>query len=366
MSRQPISVLVTPTKSGGSICALLGSLLRCFDGVLPSQIVLVLPDDQDSMVLQQRLLELSAAGIELAIIRINEQKPQDAPRWRAMAWAECRYETAVFLEDNTIVEHGWWQAWRRWAGSDLATPVASGMVSPDLDRLGWAETGVFYCEYGPFLPAGDKGITWPLKRVAGNHWAVRRDLMAISDMPVEIDEHDWVHRFMPRGEKPDWLLEVEVRSFRSIRLIPAILERGRQGYAFGYSSARKSGWLRRLKMVHAGAAIVLVQLGRLGGVVLLRRYRMGTFMKTLPVTFLLLKTWSLAEWAGWISGTFAGPFERNDQNRAEAAGEKLEKEAAGEGRVIRMDKPHRLAARTTDSPRRNAVNYAWIIEKEAD
>jgi hypothetical protein len=110
MSRQPISVLVTPTKSGGSICALLGSLLRCFDGVLPSQIVLVLPDDQDSMVLQQRLLELSAAGIELAIIRINEQKPQDAPRWRAMAWAECRYETAVFLEDNTIVEHGWWQA----------------------------------------------------------------------------------------------------------------------------------------------------------------------------------------------------------------------------------------------------------------
>jgi hypothetical protein len=137
MSRQPISVLVTPTKSGGSICALLGSLLRCFDGVLPSQIVLVLPDDQDSMVLQQRLLELSAAGIELAIIRINEQKPQDAPRWRAMAWAECRYETAVFLEDNTIVEHGWWQAWRRWAGSDLATPVASGMVTPDLDRLGW-------------------------------------------------------------------------------------------------------------------------------------------------------------------------------------------------------------------------------------
>lgn len=363
MSRQPLSVLVTPTKSGGSLCALLGSLLRWFDHVLPTQIVVVLPDDQDSLVLQQRLAELSAFKIEILLIRVEEHQPQDVAYWRGLAFAQAKHETAVFLEDNAIVESGWWQAWRGWAGADAASPLASGLVVPDLERLGWAETGVFYCEYGSFLPSGHQSAIKPLRRVAGNHWAVRRNLLNLPALPAEIDEHDWVQQYSAR-HKPDWVTGARVRSYRSIGTIPAFLERGRQGYAYGYAAARKSGWLRRLKMIHGGPAILLVQFGRLTGVVLQRRYYVKTFMKTIPVTFFLLKTWSLAEWAGWISGSIASPLDRKKQNRAENPGNEAEKQGISQSRVVRVDQSHRAADRSTNLARRNAVSYGWIVEKE--
>lgn len=364
MSLQPLSVLVTPTKSGGSLCALLGSLLRWFDRVLPTQIVVVLPDDQDSLVLQQRLAELSACRIEILLIRVEEHQPQDVAFWRGLAFAQVKYETAVFLEDNAIIESGWWQAWREWAGAGGASPLASGLVVPDLERLGWAETGVFYCEYGPFLPSEQQRAIKPLRRVAGNHWAVRRNLLNLPKAPEEIDEHDWVQQFSARRQKPDWVTSARVRSYRSIGTIPAFLERGRQGFAYGYAAARKSGWLQRIKMIHGGPAIVLVQFARLSGVMLQRRYRVKTFLKTLPVTFFLLKTWSLAEWAGWISGSIASPLDRQKQNRAEAPGHEAEKPGNSQSRVIRVDQSHRAADRSANLARRNAVSYGWIVEKE--
>lgn len=365
MSREPVSVLVTPTKSGGSLCALMGSLLRFFDHILPTQMVVVVPDEQDSLVLQQHLADLSACGIDICLIRVDEHQAGDVARWRALAWAHAKHNTAVFVEDNAVIEPGWWQAWRGWALAETASPLASGIVLPDVERLGWVETGVFYCEYGPFIPVAQNGWGWPLRRVAGNHWAVRRDLIAIDQKPASIDEHDWVQRFSAKGRKPDWVTEARVRSYRSIRAGSAFMERGRQGFAYGFGSARKSGWVRRVQMVHGGPAIVLVQLGRLSVVVLTRRYRLKTFLKTLPVTFLLLKTWSLAEWAGWISGTFFAPFYLNKQDRTEQQSHQAEESAGLQSRVIRVDQSHKSPARPSDQARRNAVKYAWIVEKEA-
>lgn len=331
-----ISVLVTPTKSGGSLTTLLGSLLRDYQPGIRAQLVVVVPENQKSDALYQKLRKIKNQGIALKVIPVDDQRPMDVPQWRAMAFRAATGRTAVFLEDNAIVEPGWWQGWLGCVERGDWS-IATGLVRPDLERLTRVGVGVFFCEYGPFIPASASGVLRPLKRVSGNHWAVRRDKIAYDPAETSIDEFEWVKQNCHFLHKPHWNHNAGVKCNREIGLKEAFLERARQGFHFGRVEAIHSGWLRRLKMVHAGPGILVVQMARLCYVIAQRRSQTGVFLKHLPWTFFLIKTWSLAEWAGWGAGSVSSLVNRKPKHGAKKAGQAAKQPAIAKAEIIKPD-----------------------------
>ena len=147
--------------------------------------------------------------------------------------------------------------------------------------------------------------------------------------------------------KPHWNEHAGVKCNREIGLKEAFLERARQGFHFGRVEAINSGWIRRLKMVHAGPGILVVQMARLCYVVAQRRSQTGVFLKNLPWTFLLIKTWSLAEWAGWGAGSARSLFYRKPQNRAKQARQGTKQAALTQAEVV---KPDQAGSRVIPAP----------------
>lgn len=337
-----ISALLTPTKSGGSLCTLLGSLLRDYSPEIKAQLVVVVPENQKTDVLYRKLIEFHKSGVTVKFILVPEHKATDVPQWRAMAWEAALGRTAVFLEDNAVVEPGWWAGWLESARQEEWT-ISTGLVNADTERLTRTSTGVFFCEYGLFVPAARHRHIRHLKRVAGNHWAVRRDKIENNEpMENSIDEFEWVKRHCSLLHKPHWNERARVKCNREIGLKEAFVERARQGFHFGRVEAINAGWFRRLKMLHGGPAIVAVQMARLTFVIAQRRSHLGLFLKSLPWTLFLIKTWSLAEWAGWGVGSVEPFFKRDLKHRAKKQRESTKKAALPQQTIVEADNaPHR-------------------------
>lgn len=329
-----ISVLLTPTKSGGNLCATLQSLLNDWHGGHSSQIVVIVPPNQKTAELSAILLQLKNAGISLSVIHTDSAKPADVPVWRAIAYAQAIGQACIFLEDNAIVAPGWWQAWSAWTNDASNAPIATGLVTPNCTECDAIELGVFYCEYGPFIPATKSGRLHPLKRVAGNHWAVNRQKIRCEYIPDSIDEHAWVHRYLNPGQCPGWNLNASVECRRSINRRDACFERIVQGFHFGMDQAQAVAFRRRTKMAGLGWAIVIIQICRLFGVVFQRKYQRLRFLTNLHVTFLLLLAWSLGEWGGWLTGTIGVFMNRQLKNRPEENGKTSHENAIHQQSVI--------------------------------
>jgi len=310
-----LSVLVTPTKSGGSLCKLAGSLLRHLSHYSTTQLVVVVPESQRSERLLSLLSELKLRGVELVIIPVDQQKRSDVPNWRALAYQSAKGRICVFLEDNAVVEAGWCEAWRESCNQNDWT-IASGLVRPDSERMTKIATGVFFCEYGLFMPAEYDRKIKPLNRVAGNHWAVNREYIPFEGDLNAIDEHDWVQKYASKSSLPYWNESALVKCDREIKFKAAFVERACQGFHYGRGQAKNAGWIRRAKMVHGGPGIIAIQLARLFYVIAQRRSEVRLFATSLPWTVGLIKAWSLAEWAGWTTGSMESLFQRNLQNRA--------------------------------------------------
>lgn len=331
-----LSVLVTPTKSGGSLVRALRSLAAEGIDSPSAEIVIVMPSDQPLGGIQVQAERLRALGLPVQLLATEPGGAAEVPRWRALAFAAARGRVRVFLEDNATIEPGWWQAWNDLASRDHWT-IATGTVIADESALNRVSTGVFFCEYGLFVPHRGRGRAMPLKRVAGNHWAVHCERIELAGAVHEIDEHTWTHRFVPGGKKPVWNERAAVRCRREVGGVEAVLERARQGFRFGRDECRRARPMRRVKMVHAGHAIVLVQLARLLAVVSIRRSHRGLLFRSLPWTFALLKAWSFSEWAGWCYGAFESLFQANLKYRAERGGERPEWPGTAQGRVVKRN-----------------------------
>lgn len=343
-----LSVLVTPTKSGGSLCKLVGSLLRHLTDYATTQIVVVVPESQKSERLFSLISELQSRGAGLVVIPVDQQKPSDVPNWRALAYQKARGRICVFIEDNAVVENGWSEAWRDSCNQTDWT-IASGLVRPDSDRMSKIAAGVFFCEYGLFMPAEYDRQIHPLNRVAGNHWAVNRQYVSFERSFNEIDEHDWVQKYASKSSKPFWNESAFVKCNREIKLKEAIVERARQGFQYGRGQAIKAGWFRRAKMIHGGPGIIAIQLGRLFYVIAQRRSQVRLFATSLPWTIGLIKTWSLAEWAGWTVGSMESLFYRNLQNRTKNQGQIAYDPTASNADIIVMDETAGASVTSPDS-----------------
>jgi len=333
-----LSVLVTPTKSGGSLHKVLGSLARDASGFRSVEVVVVVPGERHDRHLDSHADRLRSLGLSVTILAVESGGAADVPKWRAMAFAAARGMVRVFLEDNATIERGWWQAWEAMSARDDWT-IATGTVVADESGLSLAAVGVFFCEYGLFVPKNGHGSPLPLKRVAGNHWAVHCGRLGLAAPEQEIDEHVWTHRFVAQGQKPVRNDQAVVRCRREIGGVEAIVERARQGFRFGRDECRRARVLRRIKMVHGGHAIVIVQFVRLAGVVAIRRSHRRLLVRSLPWTLALLKAWSFAEWAGWCYGSFESLFHANLQNRAEPGGEGPKGSGTHQSRIVKAHEP---------------------------
>ncbi len=349
-----LSVLVTPTKSGGSLTRLLRSLLRDCDACQGSEIVVVVPSDRLNDGLETQASLLRAKGLLVRILKVDPGGAAEVPLWRARAFEAASGSVRVFLEDNATIEPGWWQAWNALAGQDDWT-IATGTVVADSAALSMAATGVFFCEYGLFVPRSGRGKPLPLKRVAGNHWAVHCGRIGRQATGNAIDEHVWTHRFVPPGQKPARNELAAVRCRREVGAVEAIVERARQGFRFGRDECRRARPIRRIKMVHGGHAIILVQIVRLVAVVTVRRSHRGLLLRSLPWTLALLKAWSFSEWAGWCYGAFEALFHANLKNRTERRGESPEDAGPFQGRVVERHEAASSLFSGTHARRRNVA-----------
>lgn len=333
-----LSALVTPTKSGGSLHKVLGSLARDsydFQGI---ELVVVVPEDRYDRHLETLAVRLRSQGLCVQLRIVAPGGAADVPAWRAIAFGACRGMVRVFLEDNATIEKGWWRAWDEFASRDDWT-IATGTVVADDFALSRAAIGVFFCEYGLFVPKNGHGSPLPLKRVAGNHWAVHCGRMGMPNAEAEIDEHVWTHRLVAPGQKPARNDQAVVCCRREVGGVEAIVERARQGFRFGRDECRRARVLRRIKMVHGGHAIVVVQFVRLLGVVAIRRSHRRLLVRSLPWTIALLKAWSFAEWAGWCYGSVESLFHANLQNRTEPGGEGPKGSGTLQGRIVKAHEP---------------------------
>lgn len=354
-----LSVLVTPTKSGGSLTRLLRSLGRDCETSPDTEIVVVVPSDRLNDGLETQVDRLRSKGLRVRILNVGPGGAADVPRWRGIAFDAASGWIRVFLEDNATIEPGWWQAWNALAGQDDWT-IATGNVVADTATLNRAATGVFFCEYGLFVPRSGRGKPMPLKRVAGNHWAVHCGRIGPQATGNEIDEHVWTHRFVPPGQKPARIEMAAVRCRREVGAVEAIVERARQGFRFGRDECRRARPIRRIKMVHGGHAIILVQIVRLIAVVTVRRSHRGLLLWSLPWTVALLKAWSFSEWAGWCYGSFEALFHTNLKNRTERRGESPEDAGPFQGRVVERHEAASPLFSGTHARRRN-VAYDFRI-----
>lgn len=333
-SDQPeLSVLVTPTKSGGNLRKTLSSLIANWNWACSAEVVVVLPPQECPPDFNHLKRQFIQNGLKLILIHPDELKSDDAPILRGLAFSQSHGKTLVFLEDNTIIGDNWWTAWRDWSVSGSESVIASGLAEPDFQKMNLVESGVFYCEYGYFIPTGSATIR-PLKRVSGNHWAVRKTKIGFDLNRTAIDEHDWVHRILKNEEKPEWNFAAKVWSSRRISLKEAFSERARQGFQYGRLQAMGCSCARCLKMMALGWAISLIHLARLIHVSFQRKYRLDRFLITLPFTVLLTSGWSLAEWAGWFSGFGQVFFNFKFKNRTKNAGEPAKRQRPHQKRIV--------------------------------
>jgi hypothetical protein len=329
-----LSVLVTPTKSGGDITRTLDSLADQGRFLTGTEIIVIVPEDRSTGSIDRSAERLRGRGAFVRLVPAAPGGASQVPAWRAMAFNESKGRVCVFLEDNAAIEPGWHEAWNEMAERDDWT-IATGYVTADEPGWSLVSLGVFFCEYGFFVPRSENGQSVPLFRVAGNHWAVNRSRLPDTFHPHEIDEHVWTHRFVSSGQKPAHNEQAIVRCRREIGAIEAVSERAVQGYRFGRDESLRARPVRRLKMIACGPAIVLVQFVRLAGVVALRRSHRLMLARSSHWTVGLLMAWSYSEWAGWCIGSLRMFFQTNLKNRAEGCGESPEWRGPIEHHVVK-------------------------------
>jgi hypothetical protein len=223
------------------------------------------------------------------------------PRLRRLGLDHASAPLVAWTEDSCVLAPGWSAGWRA-AFDDPRVQAATGPVEPapgDAPR-DWA---VFFCEYAPFLRRGPGSESpTPAVRLAGNNFAARRS-------EVEGLGRDDIHESdVARGLATLVLADAaEVRHVRRYTWREAISDRLRFGASYGRLRARDLPSALRGAGLLAGPAILLVQVARLGALMLARRRHLGRFVECLPITLALVTAWSVGEWLGWIGAVLHPP-----------------------------------------------------------
>jgi hypothetical protein len=216
---------------------------------------------------------------------------------RARGMRAARGEIIGLLEDHARPDPNWCQ--EVVAEHEKGYAAVGGAIENGIDRaLNWA---VYFCDFGKYqnpVPAGESGFA------SDANVAYKREaLEAIRTTWSDVFREPRVnHALMERGEKIALSPRVVVSQYRAGLLLGSALH---ERYVWGRSyAAARSAELGPRRLVLALLSPVLPPM------LLLRMWRnnlrkgraTGAFLKALPVTALLLVSWSAGEFAGYLMG----------------------------------------------------------------
>lgn len=248
------------------------------------------------------------AGVEVLVVHAAGPGWPARPGWiaapagsgvaalRRAGLDRARGRVVAFAEDSCRFGPGWADAWLA-AFADPAVVAATGPVAFDPDAAP-LDRAVALCEYAPFRAAEAPAAGRAPGRLAGNNFAVLRDLARARGGPV-IHEHAILAAARPEG-RVLWVAGAAVLHVRRDSRRAAFADRFRFGLEFGTDRGRGLGPLGRCVGLAAGPAIWLAQAARLARCV---AHQAGASrradLRALPWLLALLAAWSLGEWLGW-------------------------------------------------------------------
>jgi hypothetical protein len=281
--RPSLSIVIAATDSPAAVARALASLGN------------ETRDDLERIVAS----EMAQGGIE-GVRWVRGAPGCGVPHLRRLGLDQARGAVVVFTEDSCVFPRGWTDQFLD-AFADERLTVASGPVLPALGAraIDWA---VFFCEYAAFLPRASN----PETRLAGNNFAIRRDLASALDREA-IHESD-VACMTVAGSR--WVERAEVWHVRRYGFAEAMRDRLRFGFDYGLRRGRTMSWARRMAGLGAGPAILAIQAARLTLGLCARPRYLDVFAETLPLTLALLTAWSVGEWLGWSRAALGGLLSR--------------------------------------------------------
>lgn len=286
-----LSVVIAASDSPDAVARTLASLAEAGRGPIEIVVATALGSVLDRAVLP--------AGVTW--IASDPETP--VPRLRRLGLDHARGAVVVFTEDSCLFAPGWADSWHNAFVSDRVL-AATGDVEPALGNslTDWA---VFFFEYAPFVARRTRDSS-PPRRLAGNDFAVRRQLISDLD-PETIEESDIPRLATRRGgvlARAEGAVAFHVRGFR---LAGALLDRFRLGRAYGRHRAATRSRAGRAAGLLAGPAIWVTQVARLSITVVRSRRFLDRFAASFPLILALVTAWSAGEWLGWALMALPAP-----------------------------------------------------------
>ncbi|HYN05835.1 MAG TPA: glycosyltransferase [Vicinamibacterales bacterium] len=229
---------------------------------------------------------------------IEAPRNSTVPRMRAMGVEISRGDIVALIEDDCIVQRGWYDALV--SAHRTSASAVGGAVEPGAYRRGldWA---VYFCDYGRFMLPLAAG---PAVALAGNNMSYKRDALmrlpsALTYELLEVFVHEaWQRDGTPMRTDP----AVVVTNAHSWTLADVTRIPYHHARAFaGRRLSHASPWRRRVMGVAALAFPVLKVL-RVVREVALRRRRFVALCRALPWVVVLAVSWSIGESVGYLSG----------------------------------------------------------------
>jgi hypothetical protein len=227
---------------------------------------------------------------------------------RARGLAQARGSILALIEDVGIPARDW--SVRLLEAHNRPSAAVGGAIENGIDRpLNWA---VYFCDFlryqnplaeGESAIASDANVSY--KRAA---------LESVRPVWREFFHESSVNAALrARGEKV-WLAPAVVlnQHRQGLRLASALHERFVWGRSYAATRARLAGRGRRVFWAVFAPLLPILILGRMSAMAWKKRRTFGAFIKALPLTKLLIVSWSWGEFVGYLTG-------RADAGGAQAA-----------------------------------------------
>ena len=249
-------------------------------------------------------LEFATTGSSLVEIIVVTDPQRSIPQLRWAGLNQARGRAVVFLEGSCVAQKGWVAAWLDAFQNRPDLEAASGLVAHNDADASTLDRAIVFFEYAPFLsPVGSNRPA----RLAGNHFAVRRDLGLLHSVDNALHEVPLLDQLNGRVE---FVEKAVVEHVERSTLRRGLSERLTLAREFGcLRRSRMPAWKQRLGWV-ALPLIFAIQTWKVSGEVLRRPGYRWRFGAALPLTLLIIAAWSLGEWLGWSMGDSARRVDR--------------------------------------------------------
>ncbi len=302
---EQVSILVTIVDGGPSLRACLDAIRAQVGG---RQVEVLVPWDA-SVTGIAGLAEAYPEVRFLALGHLQTARPPHThagqhelfDRRRAAGLAAAQGDLIGILEDRGLPDPEWLETLIRLHRASGSPPpaVLGGGVVCGVDRpLNWA---VFFCDFGRYQPPFEAG---PREYVTDVNCLYTRAALEKTRELWRDRYHETTVNWALSGMGETLYLSPEpiVRQVRrDLRLGPLLRERQDWGRLFAYTRVRETGTGRRL--VFAALAPVLpVVLFLRHAILQARKRHLGRFLRVSPWVVLLLISWSLGEFRGYLTG----------------------------------------------------------------